>query len=158
MGGLYTAGHLHQANVCFGLANRLKCQKSIQTRRIETELFGDARPDTRLLPQSRTFNILACATGAISRARLLQHAAANTRTSLPDLLNLFPSGIGEPSSHLWLCRLLIHAEICREVRLAAIGVHGYRPWRRHILMHIVILGQHVVSVRVIQKRINRRLG
>jgi hypothetical protein len=73
-----------------------------ERRRVESEFFGNARANTRILPKSCALDVPAGATGSSFRAGLLQHAAAEARTLLTHSLDLFAPLLGESTTHLVL--------------------------------------------------------
>jgi hypothetical protein len=73
-----------------------------ERRRVESELFGNSRANTRVLPESCALDVSASATGSSFGTGLLQHAATEAGTLLAHSLDLLASLLGEPATHLVL--------------------------------------------------------
>lgn len=71
-------------------------------RRVERELFGDARANAGILPQSCALDILTGTTGSTFGAGLLQHATAEAGALLAHSLYFLTSLLGESATHFVL--------------------------------------------------------
>jgi len=137
------ARSLIEPYLAFRLVGGMVSEYTMKTCRVETKLVRNSCSYTWLLPEPSTLYILAGIAWIVPGARFLEHATPNTGASFADFLDFFAPRIGEASPDLWLCGLLVHAEVSSEVGLS-IRVHCNWPWMSHAFAWMIVVRQGLV--------------
>lgn len=153
MGGFYPTWCLIQPYLAFCLIRGVECEDTVQACSIQTTFLCYPCSNARLLPQSCALHVLASVAWILPGTRLLEHTTSNACASLAHFLHFFPPRVCETSSHFWFCRLLVHAEIGREVRLVA-RVHGKWSLMVHAFV-LVVAHLHVLFAMILQHWVER---